>query len=111
MIGTPIRAPGMPHRRAKKNTANTTASGEIESAAPAASGTKIVADEELDGGEPGEDEYDRLPGIELSDGEERWQERRNEGTDERDDKMSAKPRIPDLQHLHLPAGEPLAARR
>src|SRR5262245_60454606 len=45
---------------------------------------EIVADEELDGGKPGEDEYDCLPGIKLGDGEERGKERRDKGTDERD---------------------------
>src|SRR5262245_10536021 len=45
---------------------------------------EIVANEELDGGKSGEDDDDRLPGIELSDGEERGQERGDEGTDKRD---------------------------
>ena len=39
MIGTPISAPGMPHSRPQKNMANTTTRGEMESAAPAASGS------------------------------------------------------------------------
>src|SRR5262245_53517093 len=45
---------------------------------------EIVADEELDGGKSGEDDDDRPPGIELSDGEEGGQERGDQGTDERD---------------------------
>ena len=40
MMGTPISAPGMPQSKPQKNTANTTANGEIESAAPAASGSR-----------------------------------------------------------------------
>lgn len=39
MMGTPMSAPGMPHRKPKKNTARTTTNGEMESAAPAASGS------------------------------------------------------------------------
>jgi hypothetical protein len=34
-IGTPINAPGMPHKKLQKKTANTTASGETVRAAPA----------------------------------------------------------------------------
>src|SRR6185437_10781885 len=40
VMGTPISAPGMPQSRPQKNTAKTTASGEIDSAAPAASGSR-----------------------------------------------------------------------
>src|SRR5262245_34324750 len=45
---------------------------------------EIIADEELDGGKPGEDDDDRLPGLELGDGEERGQERGDKGPDKRD---------------------------
>lgn len=39
MIGTPIKAPGIPHKKPQKNTANTTAKGEMDNAAPATRGS------------------------------------------------------------------------
>ena len=40
VIGTPISAPGIPQRKLQKNTAKTTARGEMASAAPAISGSR-----------------------------------------------------------------------
>ncbi len=40
MIGTPMNAPGRPHRNNQKNTENSTTNGDIDSAAPATRGSR-----------------------------------------------------------------------
>ena len=84
MMGTPMSAPGMPHRKPKKNTAKTTTKWRDGERGTGGERLDVVADEELDGRQSDEDEDDRLPGVQLTDGEEGRKKSCHEGADEGD---------------------------
>ena len=83
MIGTPMKAPGIPHRNNQKKTENNTTNGDIDSAAPATRGSQIAADQELNEIEADKDHERHLPRFGLRDREHAGKDRGDKRSYER----------------------------